>query len=276
VSVLNLLAGHPGRRYTLSEIARDLNMNKATLHAILGELTKAGYLVRDDAGKTYGLGPALVALGNSAVATYPAAETAQPELQSLSDDLGLDCVASAAIGEEIVILARAGVPRPFGVYVQPGQRIPLAPPIGTVFVAWSSPDRIERWLGRLRGAKRATIDHFRAAIESVKARGYSVGLEGSHQPRRARTSAAADPLEAGMRAVRLEEYALLEIDPTTEYIVNHIGAPAFGPDGEVAIALFLIGFTGPMPGQQVERYATRLLQSAARVTKAIHGRAPGA
>lgn len=274
VAVLNLLAAHPGRRHTLSEIARDLSLNKATLHAILGALTGAGYLVRDASGKTYGLGPALVALGNSAVATYPAAETAQPELQSLSDDLGLDCVASAAIGEEIVILARAGVPRPFGVYVQPGQRIPLAPPIGTVFVAWSSPDRVDAWLGRLHGAKKVTTDHFRKAIDSVCARGYSVGLEGSHRPRRARTAEAADPLEAGMRAVRLEEYALLEIDPRAEYLVNHIGAPAFGPDGEVAIALFLIGFTGPMPGQQVERYAQRLMQAAARVTKAIHGRAP--
>jgi len=60
------------------------------------------------------------------------------------------------------------------------------------------------------------------------------------------------------------------------YFVNHIGAPAFGPDGEVAIALFLIGFTGTVSGAEVERDANRLLQAAGRVTKEIHGRAPGA
>src|SRR5207245_4534029 len=118
VAVLNLLAAHPQQRYTLSEIARDLKLNKATLHAILGALTDEGYLVRDPAAKSYALGPALVALGNSAVSTYPAAECAVPEMRALTDELGLDCVASAAISDEIVILARAGVPRPFGVYIQ--------------------------------------------------------------------------------------------------------------------------------------------------------------
>jgi DNA-binding IclR family transcriptional regulator len=276
IAVLNLLAAHAGQRYSLSEIARDLDLNKATLHAILGELTSAGYLMRDDAAKTYGLGPALVALGNSAVSTYPAAECAVPELQALSDELGLDCVASAAIADEIVILARAGIPRPFGVYIQAGQRLPLAPPLGAVFVAHADQTTIDRWLDKLgAGAKKATIEHFRRAVEAVRARGYSVGLEGSRRPRRARTATTGGSLEEEVRGVRLEEYALLDIDPKEPYYVNHIGAPAFGPDGEVAIALFLIGFTGPVPGAEVERDAQRLLQAAARVTKAIHGRAPG-
>jgi len=99
VAVLNLLAAHPQQRYTLSEIARDLKLNKATLHAILGALTDEGYLVRDPAAKSYALGPALVALGNSAVSTYPAAECAVPEMRALTDELGLDCVASAAISD---------------------------------------------------------------------------------------------------------------------------------------------------------------------------------
>ena len=275
MGVLNLLAAHPARRYTLSEIARDLKLNKATLHAILGALTAGGYLVRDPGGKTYALGPAVVALGNSATTTYPAAETAQPEMQALADELGLDCVASANISDEIVILARAGIPRPFGVYVQPGQRLPLVPPLGTVFVAWSDGDTIERWLAKLGPAtKKSTVDHFRKAVGSVRTRGYSVGLEASARPRRARTAAAGGSLEDELRTVRLEEYALLDIDRSQSYLVNHIGAPAFGPDGEVSIALFLIGFTGPIPGTQLERDAQRLLQAAARVTKAIHGRAP--
>src|ERR1051326_113813 len=129
VAVLNYLAAHPGERFTLSEIARDLTLNKATLHAILGALTESGYLVRDPEAKIYGLGPALVALGNSAVGSFPAVDTAMPEMQALTDDLGFDCVASAAIQNEIVILARSGMPRPFGINVQPGQRLPLPPPL---------------------------------------------------------------------------------------------------------------------------------------------------
>jgi DNA-binding IclR family transcriptional regulator len=275
VAVLNLLAAHPGQRYTLSEIARDLTLNKATLHAILGALTDSGYLVRDPAAKSYALGPALVALGNSAVGTFPAAECALPEMQALTDELGLDCVASAAISDEIVILARAGIPRPFGVYIQAGQRLPLAPPLGAVFVAWSDQPAIDRWLSKLGSPpKKATADHFRRAVEAVRVRGYSVGLEGSRRPRRARTAPTGGSLEEEIRGVRLEEYALIDIDPKEQYFVNHIGAPAFGPDGEIAIALFLIGFTGTVSGTEVERDANRLLQAAGRVTKAIHGRAP--
>ena len=277
VAVLNLLAAHPQQRYTLSEIARDLKLNKATLHAILGALTEEGYLVRDPGAKSYALGPALVALGNSAVSTFPAAECAVPEMRALTDELGLDCVASANISEEIVILARAGVPRPFGVYIQAGQRLPLAPPLGAVFVAWSDEATIERWLSKLGAPpKKATADHFRRAVRSVRTRGYSVGLEGSRRPRRARTATAGGSLEEEIRGVQLEEYALIDIEPKDPYFVNHIGAPAFGPDGEVAIALFLIGFTGTVSGAEVERDANRLLQAAGRVTKEIHGRAPGA
>ena len=275
-AVLNLLAAHPQQRYTLSEIARDLTLNKATLHAILGALTDEGYLVRDPAAKSYALGPALVALGNSAVSTYPAAECAVPEMRALTDELGLDCVASAAISGEIVILARAGVPRPFGVYIQAGQRLPLAPPLGAVFVAWSDDATIERWISKLGDPpKKATADHFRRAVGSVRARGYSVGLEGSRRPRRARTATTGGSLEEEVRGVQLEEYALIDIEAKETYFVNHIGAPAFGPDGEVAIALFLIGFTGTVSGAEVERDANRLLQAAGRVTKEIHGRAPG-
>lgn len=109
IAVLNFLAAHPGERFTLSEVARSLHLNKATLHALLSAMTESGYLVRDPAQKSYGLGPALIALGNSALGTYPAADYAVPEMQGLSDELGLDCVASAAIHDEIVILDRKSV-----------------------------------------------------------------------------------------------------------------------------------------------------------------------
>ena len=282
VAVLNYLAAHPGERFTLSEIARDLTLNKATLHAILGALTEAGYLVRENEAKTYALGPALVALGNSALGSFSAVDTAMPEMQALTDELGLLCVASAAIHDEIVILSRSGTPRPFGVNVQPGQRLPLAPPLGTVFVAWSKPDRIEKWLSRVGpGASKNAKDRYRRAIAAVRARGYSVGLEGPPPPPRGNSSSRAKrgadhapTLAESVRTVEIEEYALIELDPSASYRLNHIGAPVFGPDGDVALGLFLIGFAGGIAAERVPEHATRLLHACERVTKAIQGRAP--
>lgn len=275
VAILNLLAQEPNRRWTLSEIARDLSLNKATLHAILFALAEAGYLTRDAGEKTYGLGPGLIALGNSALNASPAAHTALPEMEALTAELGVECVASAAIHDEIVILTRAGTPRPFGVYVEPGQRLPLAPPLGTVFVAWSDEEAVARWLRKADVAK-AVQKRYRQAVDAVRTRGYSVGLEGEAFARAlgGKPQSARSLLERNVRGIRIEEYALMELDPKASYRVNHIGAPVFGPDGRVALALFLIGFAGELPAAAVDATATRLLDAAGRVTRAIHGNHP--
>jgi DNA-binding IclR family transcriptional regulator len=251
VAVLNLLASKPGERLTLSEIGREADVNKATLHAILAALTEAGYLVRDEARKTYGLGPAVIALGTAALAAYPAVDVAMPEMHALSEELGLDCVASAAIADEIVILARAGTPRPFGIYVQPGQRLPLAPPMGTVFVAWASEAEVERWLARVGpGASARKRSLYHRALGVVRERGYSVGL-----------GDVAD-----------DEYALIELEPSASYRPNHIGAPVFDAKGDVALGLFLIGFRDQIPADKVPAFADRLLSATTRVTQALGGR----
>lgn len=278
---MNFLANHPTDRFTLSEIAREVGLNKATLHAILGTLVDAGYLVRDDSRKTYGLGPALIALGGAALESNPAVLLARPEMHAVSDELHLDCIASTAVGDEIVILARTSPSRPFGIAIQAGQRLPMAPPLGTVFVAWSSPERIDRWLSLLGpSASKADLKRYREAVDSVRRRGYSVGLEAAVQPRLARTLNKPErrgrSLEERVRTIRTEEYALVELDHSASYRLNHVGAPVFGPDGRVVIALFLIGFHGDIPSDEVPRYAERLMLAASRVTDSIGGREPQA
>src|SRR5207247_4021253 len=132
-------------------------------------------LVRQPDAKTYGVGPALIALGNAATASSPAVDAALPEMRALSDDLGLDCVASAAIHDEIVILARTGTPGPFGLNIQPGMRLPLVPPLGTVFVAWSDQKTIDRYLAKVEPQK-GELERYRGAVEAVRDRGYSTGV----------------------------------------------------------------------------------------------------
>jgi DNA-binding IclR family transcriptional regulator len=275
IAVLNLLAAHPGERYSLSEIARDLKLNKATLHAALWALTDEGYLVRDPEAKTYGLGPALVALGSAARSSQPAVDFALPEMEALVEDLRLDCVASTAIHDEIVIVARAGTPQPFGIAVLPGQRIPLMPPIGAVFVAWKSDRDVKEWVAKLGDIGADALARFRKAVDAVRDRGYSVGLEGDTQlllqslrPGRGVT------VEEGIQGMRKEEYALVDVDPKASYRLSHIGAPVFGPEGSVTLGLFLIGFQGEIKGKDVGRLADRLTAAAERVTKSIHGVAP--
>jgi len=272
VAVLNHMAAHPTRQFTLSELARDLDLNKATANGMLNTLSSAGYLIRDPEAKTYALGPALIALGNAALSSTPAARLAEPHMTALSLEFDLECVASAAIADEIVILARAGTPRPLGINVEPGQRLPLAPPLGTVFVAWSGPEAIDRWLSHVDpDQNEVDLERYREALGTVRERGYSVALGGEGQQKlvKALQQAGHSP-----RSSRGEEYALVELAGSTRYRINHIGAPVFGPQGEVALALFLIGFRGQIAAEEVPRYAERLRDAAEAVTAALRGRAP--
>ena len=272
VAVLNHLAAAPRQRFTLSELARDLDLNKATAHALLATLVDVGYLVRHDDDKSYALGPALIALGNAALQSYPAATLAQEPMDRLAQELDLSVVASAGIGSEIVILASAGTPRPLGINVQPGLRMPLVPPLGTVFVAWSGPREIDAWLNRLGpDASDEDLDRYRRALEVVRHRGYSVGLGGDEQQRMVESMTSGrmrTPSAPG------EEYALVELAEDVPYTLNHIGAPVFGPDGRVALALFLIGFRGQIAADEVPRYAERLVEEATEVTAGLRGVIP--
>lgn len=273
VAVLNHLAASPRQRFTLSELARDLELNKATAHALLATLVDVGYLVRHEDDKSYALGPALIALGNAALESYPAATLAQEPMNRLSSEFDLSCVASTAIAGEIVILASAGTSRPLGINVQPGLRLPLVPPLGTVFVAWSGSREIDRWLNRLGPtASDDDLERYRRALDVVRQRGFSVGLGGDEQQRMVESMQATgrrrDPVTPG------EEYALVELADDSPYTLNHIGAPVFGPDGRVALALFLIGFRGQIAAHEVPRYAERLVAEATEVTSRLHGVVP--
>jgi DNA-binding IclR family transcriptional regulator len=275
IAVLNFLATRPDDRFTLSEIARSTDLNKATLHAILGALTEAGFVLREEERKTYGLGPALVALGGAAVEANPAVQLALPHMESLSNELGLDCVASTAIEEQIVILARTSSRRPFGIMVEPGQRLPMSPPLGTVFVAWSSQAEIDRWLSKVGpSASKADIQRYRQAVDTVRARGYSLGLGGQPVPKAERASGKPRTLEDNVRSIRVDEYALIELDHSSTYQLNHIGAPIFDNTGRVALALFLIGFHGDIAAGEVPRYAERLRYACAAITEKVGGREP--
>lgn len=285
VAVLNHMASRPTRQFTLSELARDLDLNKATAHGMLNTLADAGYVTRDPDAKTYGLGPALIALGNAALSSTPAARLAEPHMTALSQQFDLECVASAAIADEIVILARAGTPRPLGINVEPGQRLPLAPPLGTVFVAWSGDEAIDRWLSHVGPEHSASslkqrsdsdlekdLERYRQALATVRDRGYSVALGGEGQQRLVQALQDAGHAPRGSRGG--EEYALVELAGTERYRINHIGAPVFGPRGEVALALFLIGFRGQIAAEEVPRYADRLMAAADAVTVALRGNPP--
>jgi DNA-binding IclR family transcriptional regulator len=277
MALLNFLASRPRERFSLSELCRRLDLSKATAHAQVGALVAGGFLLRHPVDKSYSLGPALIAIGNAAGAgQYEVVEEARGAMSRLADELDVQCVASAAFGAEMVMLAHAGRIDPLGVTVEIGGRIPLVPPLGTVFMAWSEPDEIDDWLHRLGpGAGEDRLGLYRDAILTVRRRGYSLGLDSAS---RARLQAARVPdREVGSVVDHLghEEYILLELEQAASYDLSLVAAPVFGAGSEVALAITLFGFRAPLRGRDVPAIAERLCEETRAVTKAIGGVAPG-
>jgi DNA-binding IclR family transcriptional regulator len=276
ISVLNFLAAHPAEAFTLSDLAARLDINVASTHALLGVLTDAGYLSRHPRLRTYTLGPSVVALGSAAMERHAAIDLARDAARELAKELALEVAVTAPAGDDIVFLARAGEHQARGIAVHVGQRVPLAPPLGSVFMAWGEADG---WLARAEDP-----DRMRAVLAGVRGRGYSIALEADARRGlgHALDHLADAPGDAGLRGSVDElvaelghgEYQVQELDRARTYDVSMVAAPVFGTTGEVALALTLVGFPAGLPAERIAACGERLRDVGLVVTKRSLGRVP--
>ena len=78
-----------GRRLLgISELARELELTRSTVHRYVVTLAALGYLEQDVVTRRYRLGPRVLDLGFAAVNSMPLRELAAPQLQRLSDETG--------------------------------------------------------------------------------------------------------------------------------------------------------------------------------------------
>jgi len=276
VAVLNFLAAHPTESFSLSDLAARLEVNLASTHAILAALTDAGYVTRHPRLRTFTLGPSVVALGTAALECHPVIDMARDAGRELARQTGLEVAVTAPAGDQIVFLARTGEPSAQDISALVGQHVPLVPPLGSVFVAWGG---AQEWLARAEDPT-----SLEAVLEGVRRRGYSVGLEA-----RARKGLglalhdlAGHPADAELRGtidtyvadLASGRYQPAELVPNRTYQVSMIAAPIFGADGQVVLALTLIGFPERLRGRVVEAYGEQVRDVGLVVTKRSRGRVP--
>jgi DNA-binding IclR family transcriptional regulator len=282
VKLLKFLAEHPRERYSLSDLSRLLDFNKATCHAMLLELVDEGMLIRRPTDKTYMLGPALVALGTAAAQdAHEALEAARAEMAAIHAESDVSCVAVGRVGTEMVIMGRRDVDRPLFGYLPVGNRSPLVPPYGKDFLAWAPEEEVEAWLDR---AEPALSDEEREGyyqdLERVRITGYHAttlpqatmlarmmrlldGLPGAAELRNA----------VAQTARRHGEDIVVPLEEAPAAVLA-VRAPIFGPSGQVVLTLSIGQFAGGSTGTDVRRHAERLLVGTRRVTEALRGAEP--
>ena len=278
-TVLHMLAEDPSSAWSLADIARRTDLSYASAHSVVSALEESGLVRRHPRTRAYTLGAGLIGLGAAARRGYRAVDDALPEMERLSRDLGLGCLASARVGDDMVMLAVTGPPQPFGSRVQVGERVPIAPPLGLAFIAWADAATIAEYLDlssrKLTAAERR---QYSEALEVVRDRGYGVVLDSSTRhrlverlraPRDLDDSRRHQQLDETLVELALDDYALVHGPEEAEYAVTALTAPIFAPDGEVILVLTLVGFAGPLRADDLPRYAARMFEATTAVQAAM-------
>lgn len=284
IDIINHLVAAPTRSFTLTEIARSLDINSASAHALLAALSDAGYLVRHPVHKTYSLGPVVAVLGSAAREANPVVAAASAALRRLNRELGVQIVATARTTDEIVAIDSAGRYTGTDPSMRVGQRLPLVPPLGTVFLAWAPQSDVDAWLARAPHAlTESETDLYQVALEWARKRGFAIGLAGearvallntiaelSDHPRathlRARISSVATRLAAEERELHGNAHG--------PYMVSHIAAPVFSPHGDVVLGLSAHGFTEPLTTDQIDAVGEALRRGGLSITSETRGETP--
>ena len=193
----------------------------------------------------------------------PRSTTRATQARRLSEELGLGVAVTALAGDDIIFLARVGEHRAREVDVHVGQRIPLVPPIGAVFIAWLDD---EPWLARARGR-----ESMQALLDGVRARGWAVTLETEAH----RSAGSVDDLMSDMAASEFRGYPVVgSLDSERTYDVVMIAAPVFSARGEALVSLTLLGLEPGLTATRVAEYGARVRDAGLVATRRSGGRAP--
>jgi DNA-binding IclR family transcriptional regulator len=276
VLVLDLLANHPGEPMSFTDIARRLDLSRATCHALLTSLTDAGFVLRND-DKTYLLGPSLITIGRSAERSYPHVPAVRSIIAELVAETGRSCVLTAVNGAAITVLGYEGEP-PQGEHAPGGNRIPFAAPFGVVHAAWASDAMVGRWVERGAEIGAGRFLHTEDLLAEVRRRGYSVSpLEVERrQLWELFELVQKDLLSDDLRQLIARssgpighDYLWDEIVDRDRIAVSSISSPVFSSPGRTTFALHLEVLDDALPFAELQRLADLVLATSGRASAHI-------
>ncbi|MDI6600823.1 MAG: IclR family transcriptional regulator [Thermoanaerobacteraceae bacterium] len=179
VKVLEVMAKYP-YGMALTDISRDVNLNKSTVFRILATLQYYGYIMQDNDGK-YKLGYKFLELSSAVMERLDIRKIAHPYLDELSRITGEVVHLVILDGYEGVYIDKvdnsSGTIR---MYSQVGKHIPLhCTGVGKVLLAAMSVEEVEKVIG-LKGLPKRTENTITDAgklfeeLQKIKEQGYAI------------------------------------------------------------------------------------------------------
>jgi len=163
-------------RLTLSEVARQTGLSRASARRSLLTLQTLGYVSSDD--RQFFLTPRVLTLGYAYLSSLSFADVAQSHLADLANEVHESCSASVLDGFDIVYVARAATKRIMTISLSVGTRLPAyATSMGRVLLAALPDDQLNAYLdqGTLAPLTERTIvdrDQLSAELARTRTRGW--------------------------------------------------------------------------------------------------------
>jgi IclR family transcriptional regulator, pca regulon regulatory protein len=147
LAVIRAFGAHSSRM-SLAEVARRVELPRATVRRSLITLETLGYVETD--GKTFMLTPQVLSLGHSYLTSMPVTRAVRPYLEKMSALLNESSSAGILDHDEAVFLTRVPVRRVLLGTETTGSRLPAyCTSMGRVLLAAQSDDMIEEYLSRI-------------------------------------------------------------------------------------------------------------------------------
>jgi DNA-binding IclR family transcriptional regulator len=279
VRILNLLAREPEERLSATQIARRLELNLATVQAILSTLTETGFVLRSSEDRTFTLGPALVRLGEAARSLNPALTVVGDALERLHRDTGYACAAAVVRDGHLVVARRVGEHAAFPIPALADGAWPMSAPIGITTMAFRSPEEVRAWF---EGSPRADDEEYRErlprVLASIREQGACVWAFGSPAqlllPQfESLIDAVGDSHDAGLvrqLVQRLayagtEAYLPEDLAAADRLAVGLVTAPVWGLGAEPSIEISVQVYREAVPTDEVRALLARVAQVRAEV-----------
>jgi flavin reductase (DIM6/NTAB) family NADH-FMN oxidoreductase RutF len=202
------------------------------------------------------------------------AETIRSQVEDLSTEFAVNCGVLVKIGADAVqVLAanQASVAEPFPL----GHRQPIIPPLGAVFLVNSPPAEVDEWLRRAPDDSQDRRDLYRALLDRVRERGYSLLVAEPELLRRHQAVLSAFELSHRLprqeRAVRqataeLADLFCPDLVPGGRYDLASIVVPVSIRAGLPQLAIRVTGLPASLPTEQIESWTRRLKRVAAAMS----------
>jgi DNA-binding IclR family transcriptional regulator len=280
--VLEVLSRQPTEPLSLAEITRRVGVPRATCDAVLLALAAGGYVVRREDDLRYVLGSRGVTLGTAARLANATLRAASDEAEQLARRSSACVAVTTRDGDETRVAEVFDFGPPFSVRAHAGQSIPMRPPFGAVFVAWDSPDDVERWIDTPELADEAEAARYRIALAAVRRRGYSVTVATDRRPdlasaletltERPDADDARRARDELMRQMMHSEYLPAGLDDADAPLrVTQMSAPVFDRSGRVTVAIMVLGPNYDVTSDEVGALGDDLVKAAQRATTAAGG-----